>query len=417
MQRRRIVVAGGGAAGFFGAITCAEDTPDAEVLLLEKSPALLAKVTISGGGRCNVTHACFDPRRLAEYYPRGGRELLGPFHRWQAQDTVDWFTARGVPLKTEADGRMFPVANKSSAVVACLERCARAAGVKVFARRGVRAARRAGAAGGFTLDLTTGETMACDALLLATGGNRNSAGYALASGLGHTIVDPVPSLFTLHVRDARVEGLAGISVPEAELSVPGSGLRQRGPLLVTHEGLSGPAVLKLSAWGARALHDAGYAFDLQVNWAPDGSRAELTQRLQSLKHEYARKHVDTFSPMGLPARLWKSLVRAAGIGEGVPWANVSQSRIEGLSRELGAGVWHVSGKSLFKEEFVTCGGVSLREVDFRTMQSRVCPGLFLAGELLDIDGVTGGFNFQAAWTTGWIAGKSMGQVAQQGAGS
>lgn len=410
MQRRRIVVAGGGAAGFFAAIAAAESRPDAEVLLLEKSPELLAKVTISGGGRCNLTHHCYDPQRLVEYYPRGGRELLGPFHRWQPRDTVAWFTARGVPVKTEADGRMFPVANTSAAVVECLQRAARQAGVQVFTRRGVRTARRPAAGPGFALDLSTGESLACDALMLATGGNRNSAGYGLAHGLGHRIVDPVPSLFTFHVRDARIEGLAGLAVPGAELSVPGAKLRQRGPLLVTHEGLSGPAVLKLSAWGARLLHDAGYDFDLCINWLPDLTRAELTARLQSAKNEHARKHVSTFSPLGLPARLWNSLLGAAGVDGGLPWTGVSRARIEALVRELHAGAWRVRGKSLFKEEFVTCGGADLREVDFRTMQSRVCPGLFLAGELLDIDGVTGGFNFQAAWTTGWIAGKSMGQV-------
>ncbi len=405
----RIAVAGGGAAGFFAALAAREGNPDHEVTIYERSPEPLAKVVISGGGRCNVTHACFDPARLTEAYPRGGRELRGPFHRWQPADTVAWFEDRGVEIKTEPDGRMFPVTDRSRTISECLERAARAAGIPVRVRCGLAgAARRPG--GGFDLRFADGSEAPCDALVLATGGNREGAGFRIAAGLGHTIVPPVPSLFTFAIRDPRLDGLAGLSSPDAEVSAPGPELRQRGPVLITHWGLSGPAVLRLSAWGARTLHDQGYRFDLEVAWVAGLAAEAAEARFRELRATEGRKQVRTWCPWELPQRLWASLVGHAGIADGTSWARLRGEEARRLARELTGGRYRVHGQSLHKEEFVTCGGVALDEVDFRTMESRIAPGLYLAGEVLDIDGITGGFNFQAAWTTGRIAGEALAAV-------
>jgi len=406
MSERRISIVGAGAAGFFAAVAAAEARPDADVTLYEATAHPLAKVKVSGGGRCNVTHACFEPRELATRYPRGGRELLGPFSHWQPRDTVAWFTARGVALKTEADGRMFPVTDDSATVVDCLQDAARSAGVKLRLQCGVKSAARP-ASGGFELTLTTGETAVCDRLILATGGNKSNAGFEIARAFGHAIEPPVPSLFTFHCDDPRLQGLSGVSVADAATAVVGRPLRERGPLLITHWGLSGPAVLKLSAWGARILHDCDYTFTLQVSWAPRFNPESLRGELEAARTANPRKQVSTWSPASLPLRLWERLVAAAGIGEGTTWAGAGNPALRALAAQVCAGEFAVKGKSMFKEEFVTCGGVRLAEVDFKTMESRLVPGLHFAGEVLDIDGVTGGFNFQSAWTTGWIAGRAM----------
>ncbi len=403
---RRVVVIGGGAAGVFAAIACAEAGPGTDVTVLEKGTQLLSKVRISGGGRCNVTHACFDAWELAANFPRGGRELLGPFKTFQPRDTVAWFAARGVALKTEADGRMFPVSDSSATVIDCLLGAARAAGVTLRAGCGVEAIAR-GRDGGFDVRLGKTESLSCDRVLLATGGCRTAAGGALAVSLGHRLEAPVPSLFTFHVETPWVRELAGVAVESAEVSVPAVGLRESGALLLTHWGLSGPAILRLSAWGARALHDLDYSFSLRVNWLPhldpEGVAAELESRRRD---QSARLIVNSPIPT-LTARLWERLVLAAGIARDTRWAELSRAGRQQLIGQLLRTELPVTGRSLNKDEFVTCGGVRLGEVTFRTMESRVCPGLHLAGELLDIDGITGGFNFQAAWTTGWIAGRAM----------
>ena len=360
---------------------------------------------MSGGGRCNVTHECFEPRELVKKYPRGGRELLGAFHRWQPRDTVAWFSERGVETKTEEDGRMFPVTDDSATIVDCLFHAAEAAGVKIVTSLGLRTAERAG--GGFWLTLTDGTNERCEKLLLATGGNRSSAGFTIAEKLGHAIEPLVPSLFTFHIDDARLIGISGVSVENVSVSVRGTKLRESGPLLVTHWGLSGPAVLKLSAWGARELAAANYEFPLVVNFVPPHTRDSLVRELTAAREKNLRKQITTLSPLPLPQRLWEKLVTAAGIAPTTPWNGVSNAALGTLAAQLTAAEFKVVGKSLFKEEFVTCGGVRLSEVDFRTMESRVCPGLHFAGEVLDIDGVTGGFNFQSAWTTGWLAGQAM----------
>lgn len=405
MSGKRIVVVGGGAAGFFGAIKAAEDAPSADVVLLEKSPELLAKVSLSGGGRCNVTHHCFEVDRLVQNYPRGGRELLGPFHRFQPRDTVAWFESRGVRLKVEPDGRMFPVTDRSATIVEALLTAARDAGVKILTSRGLQDLSRV-AGGGFDLTLTDGDHLAGDKVLLATGGNKNTAGYRLAAAVGHTIVEPVPSLFTFTVEDPALRSLAGLSVKEAQVSAPGQRLVQRGPLLITHWGLSGPAVLKLSSWGARAFADVEYRFEVRVAWQ-SGNREAVVAALEAMRKQHPARAVAAGGAMELPARLWEWLCVRAGVELNRPWSRLSKEQVARLVSEVTDARLEVVGKSTFKDEFVTCGGVALKEVNFKTMESRVCPGLHLAGEVLDIDAVTGGFNFQAAWTAGWLAGQAM----------
>jgi predicted flavoprotein YhiN len=428
MTTPRAVIVGGGAAGFFGAITCAETHPAREVILLEASPTTLAKVKISGGGRCNVTHACFDPRELVKRYPRGGRELLGAFHRWQPRDTIDWFAARGVTLKTEADGRMFPVTDDSQTIIDCLQSAAQKAGVQIRTRCAVSSAMWAGCphpadknpkpnsrgedtppTSVFTLTLSTGETLTCDRLLIATGGPKAGPAPSLAAQLGHTVEPPVPSLFTFNITDARLHELAGLSVADVVASIPGTRLRESGPLLVTHWGLSGPAILKLSAWGARELHARDYRFTLQLDWLGGKPADQVRSLLAEARTAYPRRQVATASPFAtLPQRLWERLVAGAGLPPDIVWTSLSNDRLLALVRQLTAAEFSVAGKSTHKDEFVTCGGVRLSEVDFKTMQSRRVPGLHFAGEALDIDGVTGGFNFQAAWTTGRLAGLALG---------
>ena len=412
-DKTRVVVVGGGAAGFFAAIACAEKLGAAgEVTLFEATAHPLAKVRISGGGRCNVTHACFEPRELVKAYPRGGRELLGAFHRWQPRDTVEWFAARGVETKTEADGRMFPVTDDSATIVDCLTRAAESAGVTVRTSLGVRKVERlgrAGAAPDFWLTLTDASTQRCDRLLLATGGNKSSAGLAIAQALGHAIEPPVPSLFTFHIDDARLIGLSGVSVENVAASVPGTKLRVTGPLLITHWGLSGPAILKLSAWGARELAACNYEFKLAVNFTPGHTRESLLREFAAVRTAHSRKQLSTWNPLGLPQRFWERLLTTVGIAPATQWAGVAGAALGALAAQLTGAEFAVVGKSMNKEEFVTCGGVRLSEVDFKTMESKLCPGLFFAGEVLDIDGITGGFNFQSAWTTGWLAGQAMGR--------
>ncbi len=394
---------GGGAAGFFAAIAAAEQ--GAAVTLLEKSARFLDKVRISGGGRCNVTHACFETREFATRYPRGGKALLSPFTQFSARDTVTWFEARGVPLKVEADGRMFPVTDSSQTIVDCLMNAAQQAGVSLRLNATVESVAKT-TDHRFELHLAGGEKVISDKLLLATGGCRAVAAGQLAVSLGHTLEPPVPSLFTFQIECPWLRSLAGVSTL-AEVSVPGTKLRERGPLLVTHWGLSGPAALKMSAWGARALHDLNYRFSLVVNWLPEMSAGNILQEFQARRETAGAKLVVNVPLVPLTSRLWEQLVLAAGIGRDQRWAGLTKAQAQALAQQLTRTEFSVTGKSLNKDEFVTCGGVRLNEVNFKTMESKPCPGLHFAGELLDIDGITGGFNFQAAWTTGWIAGHAM----------
>ena len=401
----RIVIVGGGAAGFFAALACADAGFTGEIIILEKTSRFLSKVKISGGGRCNVTHACFNEREFATRYPRGDRALIAPLKRFQASDTVAWFEARGVKLKTESDGRMFPVTDSSQTIIDCLMNAARTRRVQLRTDCGVERASKTST--GFELALTTGETLACDKLLLATGGCRTPALGQLAVSLGHTLEPPVPSLFTFHVATPWLRELAGISVESVEVSVAETKLRERGPLLVTHWGLSGPAILRLSAWGARVLHQMDYRCVVRVNWLPHLNDGTLAKEFDARRQSQPARLVVNASIPPLPSRLWEQLVLATGISRETRWSALSRPAQHKLIQALLRGDFPVSGKSLNKDEFVTCGGVKLSEVDFKTMESRLCPRLFFAGELLDIDGITGGFNFQAAWTTGWIAGQAM----------
>ena len=403
------MIAGGGAAGFFAAIACAQAQSENDVRIYERASHFLTKVRISGGGRCNVTHAALEPRTFSSRYPRGERALIGALHRFSPEDTVVWFERRRVQLKREEDGRIFPVTDSSATVIDCLMSEAKSAGVQLIARNGVEAAERCD--DGFIVRLTSGEFLPCDRLLLATGGARDVAGAVIARDLGHTIEPPVPSLFSLHIATPWLRELPGVSVPDVELSVPGTSLRERGPLLITHNGVSGPAVLRTSAWGARLLAERDYEFTLRVNWLPDMDDSEIAAELQARRTTQRKRHVASSPIAPIPARLWEQLAVQAGVTRETIWTTVTRAQAVALAGLLTRTELPVNGKSLNKDEFVTCGGVSLREVNFKTMESRIVPHLYFAGELLDIDGITGGFNFQAAWTTGWIAGHGMADVA------
>ena len=408
MPPLRVAVVGGGAAGFFGAIAAA--SPQTQVTVFEAGRQVLSKVRISGGGRCNVTHACFDPSLLVKHYPRGNKALRGPLTQFQPRDTVEWFRLRRVKLKTEADGRMFPVTDDSATIVDCLTGSASKVGVAV--KTGSPVVRWERSNSHFTLQLKSGERWDCDRILLASGSSPQ--GHRLAQQLGHRIIAPVPSLFTFKMRDDRLQGLAGVSVPEVtlKLQIPHNlKLEQTGSLLVTHWGLSGPAVLKLSAWGARSLHDSHYNATLIVNWIPNTKAEEVRQLLLDRKVTAAKRTIASRPALQLPKRLWQSLTQASDIPPTLRWADLSKRSLNRLVQELTQGRYEVQGKGQFKEEFVTCGGVDLKQVNFKMMESRCCPGLYFAGEVLDIDGVTGGFNFQSAWTTSWIAGGAIARSA------
>ena len=400
-----VVVAGGGPAGFFAAIRCAELNPGLRILILEKASQTLGKVLISGGGRCNVTHACFEPAKLITYYPRGGNELRGAFTRFQPADTVAWFEKRGVKLKTEADGRMFPVTDSAKTIADILLFEAKNAGVKVHVGTALLKVEK-NSKGGFKLEVRKDAEvlpLQTKSLLIATGSDSKTR--EIVKSLGHSIEEPVPSLFTFNIKDKRIEGLAGVSVEDVTLKM--DSVTTRGPLLITHWGMSGPAVLKCSAWGARILFDKKYASPLTVNWLGDYSPDAALEVLQRNRdwHENARKKIATNTAFSqIPIRLWKQLTDFIGDKN---WADVSKAELRKLAGELAGGEYRIQGKGQFKEEFVTCGGVKLNEVDFKTMQSRIVENLYFAGEVLDIDGLTGGFNFQSSWTTGWLAGSAI----------
>ena len=400
----KVLVIGGGAAGFFGAISLAIHQPKSDITIIEASNQVLGKVKISGGGRCNVTHHCFNPSQLIANYPRGGKELRGAFTRFQPQDTVNWFEARGVKLKTEADGRMFPVTDSSQTIIDCLINTAQNKGINIRTKTPVKDIDKL--ASQFIVTLKSGEIIKADKILLATGSNR--LGYQWAEKLGHTIQSPIPSLFTFKISDSRIQDLAGVSSKNAHLSLTvkkGKKLEQQGPLLITHWGMSGPAVLKLSAWGARILFDKKYQTDLTVNWLPEYNSETIKTELNNLKTKIAKQKVSNYNGYSIPKRLWQSLVDYSLVKKDKTWAEITKKEIEKLAAELTRGVYSIEGKGVFKDEFVTCGGVTLKEVNFQTMESKICQNLFFAGEILDIDGVTGGFNFQNAWTTGWLSGK------------
>lgn len=400
-----IAVVGGGAAGFFAAVTAAEANPDAQVHLFEKGRRFLTKVKVSGGGRCNVTHHCFDPAEFSRNYPRGSRELKAAFHRWQASDTVQWFESRRMKMKAEPDGRMFPVTDSSQSVIDTLTDAAKASNVSLRPNTGIKSIHATHT--GIALTFEAGETTLYDRVCIAAGSLKGSTLPSSLEAIGHTIEPLVPSLFAVNCSDKRTEGMAGVSVPQASVRIQGSKQWQTGPLLITHKGLSGPAILRLSAWEARAAHQAGYHFPLEVAWTGETNREKILEVLRQHTRSAAKKMVKNACPFPLPQRLWDKLLESAATQPDTPWSQVPKSQLQSIASEVAASVFSITGKTTNKEEFVTCGGVRLKEVDFRTMESRIAPRLHFAGETLDIDGITGGFNFQAAWTTGRIAGLAM----------
>ncbi|CAM2839211.1 BaiN/RdsA family NAD(P)/FAD-dependent oxidoreductase [Flavobacterium frigoris] len=395
-QNFDIIIVGGGAAGFFTAINIVEKNPKLKVAILERGAEVLQKVRISGGGRCNVTHACFEPNELVKYYPRGEKELRGPFHQFCSGDTIEWFEKHGVELKIEDDGRMFPVSNSSQTIIECFLTATQKLGIEVLTGQSVQSI--------FKKDNlwkieTQNENYIAEKLILATGSNPKI--WEMLQTYGHAIVSPVPSLFTFNIKDSRIKELPGVAA-QVTVKVKDTKLTSTGPLLITHWGMSGPAVLKLSAWGARILHDKNYQFTIFVNWLNDVETSEAEKILKDLKQEHAKKAVSKKSHFDFPNRLWESLVLASGIEAETKWADLSKAQLQNLSNQLTNGTFQVNGKSTFKEEFVTAGGIDLKEVNFKTMESKLHENLYFAGEIVNIDAITGGFNFQNAWTSGFI---------------
>jgi len=399
---KKVIIIGGGAAGFFTAINAKEQNPDLDITILEKGKEVLQKVKISGGGRCNVTHACFEPKELVKFYPRGEKELLGPFHTFMTGDTFEWFDNRGVPLKIESDNRVFPEANTSQAIIDCFENAVDTLGIKLLKNHGVNAIEQKG---NQWLVVTKNETFVADKLVVAAGSSNKA--WELVESLGHSVIEPVPSLFTFNIKDKRIIDLLGISVPNATVNIVGTKLEANGPLLITHWGMSGPAVLKLSSFGARVLAEKGYQYNVEVNWLSRPTE-KIVNVLLKLKKKQPKKQVLLKSPFTeIPRRLWERLVLAAGVVETFKWADLSNDHIEKLANQLTKGVYNANGKSTFKEEFVTAGGIDLKEINFKRFESRKHNNLFFVGEMLNIDAVTGGFNFQNAWTGGFIAAKAI----------
>jgi hypothetical protein len=404
-QQFDIIIVGGGAAGFFTAINIVEKNPKLKVAILERGADVLQKVRISGGGRCNVTHACFEPNELVKFYPRGEKELRGPFHQFSSGDTIEWFKNHGIELKIEGDGRMFPVSNSSQTIIDCFLQATQKLGISVLTGQSVQSI--------FNIEIvdqklwkveTQTEKYLVEKLILATGSNPKI--WEMLQTFGHAVVNPVPSLFTFNIKDSRIKELPGVATL-ATVKVKDSKLESTGPLLITHWGMSGPAILKLSAWGARILNDKNYQFTIFVNWLNDADQEEVEKKLKELKQEHAKKSVSKKSPFELTNRLWESLVLASGIEAETKWADLSKLHLQNLASQLTNGTFQVNGKSTFKEEFVTAGGIDLKEINFKTMESKLHNNLYFAGEIVNIDAITGGFNFQNAWTSGFIVANAI----------
>ncbi|MCB0464877.1 MAG: NAD(P)/FAD-dependent oxidoreductase [Aequorivita sp.] len=406
MKQADVIIIGGGAAGFFTAINAAENNPKLKIIILERGKEVLTKVKVSGGGRCNVTHAEFLPKELTQNYPRGEKELLGPFHTFMTGDTIAWFEKRGVELKIEEDGRIFPISDSSQTIIDCFLLEAKKLGVEILRNQSVKEIQKSG--GHFIIN-TTSDTFSAEKIVVATGSNPKI--WKLLEDLGHTIVPAVPSLFTFNIKDPRILDLSGVSTTASvkvlvPKGVPPLGVRGL-PLLITHWGMSGPAILKLSAWGARMLEPLKYNFNIEVNWLNNLSDKEVLDSLKGLKISQGKQTIFKYAQFELPKRLWQSLVKATGISETLTWADATRENLQNLANQLTACNFEVTGKSTFKEEFVTAGGVDLKEVNFKTFQSRICKNLYFAGEVLNIDAITGGFNFQNAWTGAYLVAKTI----------
>lgn len=417
-----VLIIGGGASGFFAAIHIAENNPNLKIGILEKGKNVLAKVKVSGGGRCNVTHAEFDPKELSKNYPRGEKEILGPFHKFCSGDTIDFFQERGVELKIEEDGRMFPESNSSQTIIDCfLDETVRL-GVKVLKHSAVTKMEFSEEQQVWNITTIKNEYQ-CKKLLMATGSSPKV--WSMLKDLGHTIVPPVPSLFTFNIKDGRIKGIPGVSTTarvkiiakkkyNSKITVAlkskvaeGTLLESEGPLIITHWGMSGPAILKLSAWGANILHDCNYKFDVVVNWLPQFHEGAVIEYLMKIKEVEAKKTVLRTKTVEVPKRLWVNLVKASGILDQLTWADVTKIQLQSLADQLTNSRFGVDGKSTFKEEFVTAGGVDLKEINFKTYKSKKVPNLFFAGEVINVDAITGGFNFQNAWTSGYLAAQGI----------
>ena len=401
-MKKKLIIIGGGASGFFAAINAAEINSDLEVLILEGSAKVLQKVKVSGGGRCNVTHACFTPSELVEFYPRGKKELRGPFHQFMTGDTMEWFENRGIPLKIEDDNRIFPESNSSQTIIDCFLESAKNAGVILKTSTRVDSIEKK--EDQFIVKANS-EDFIADYVLIASGSNTKV--WNIMEVLEHSVIQPVPSLFTFNITDARLQDIPGISVPNASVKVLNSKLTEQGPLLITHWGLSGPGILKLSAWGALEFHKKEYNFEIEVNWLSKKQETVL-EFLKSQKKKQAKKQVILRSVFEeIPKRLWEKFVIAAEIPIDSQWAQLSNNQLETISKQLTQCVFNVHGKSTFKDEFVTAGGIDLKEINFKRFESKIHKNLFFAGEVLNIDAVTGGFNFQNAWTSAWIVANSL----------
>lgn len=400
----RLVVIGGGAAGFFCAVNAARMHPGLEVIIIEKTSKLLSKVRISGGGRCNVTHACFSIPEILKRYPRGANFVKKTFHEFFTEDTIAWFKERGVLLKTESDGRMFPATDSSETIINCLLREADKYKVKIQLNKEVKTIIKKEAH--WQLTFANGENILTDYVCIACGGYPKAAMFDWITSIGHNIEPPVPSLFTFNVPGNSITELMGVS-STARVKIKGLKLEEEGPVLITHWGLSGPAVLKLSARGARELFGLNYRFTVQVNWCTEFNEQSIREEFSVLRSSYATQKVINKNKFGLPQRLWDYLCRISDVSENMRWAELTSSSQNKLIKNICAQELNVEGKTTFKEEFVTAGGIKLSEVNAVTMESKIVPGLFFAGEILDVDGVTGGFNFQHAWTSGWISARSI----------
>ncbi len=409
-----LVIIGGGAAGFFSAVNAARMNPSLRVTILEKSGKLLSKVKVSGGGRCNITHACFDIAEMSRNYPRGGNFVKKAFHQFFTTDTVNWFEERGIKLKRESDGRMFPVSDTSQTIINCLLEEAAKQQVAVRVNTEVMSIKRED--GKFEIETKTGESIGADYLLIASGGIVQLEKFAWLKTVGHQIQLPVPSLFTFNLATEKaassVTQLMGVAVENVFIKIPGTKLSQQGPLLITHWGFSGPAVLKLSAWGARELSERKWNFDISINWLGEVNEQELREKFADMRHNASSQKIKGKNKFHLPNRLWDFLAELSGVKDDMRWADLPSAVQNNFIRNLCNYSASINGKTTFKEEFVTAGGITTSEIDHNTMMSKLVPGLFFAGEVMDVDGITGGFNFQHAWTSGYIAAKAIAELAK-----
>lgn len=403
MSGINIGIIGGGASGFFAAIEIASKNPDFQVTILEKTDKLLSKVKISGGGRCNVTNACYDINELIKNYPRGSKELRSVFHRFSTKDTTDWFESKGVKLKTEKDNRVFPVTDNSETIINLFLELSKKYNIEIIKNYSVKEIEKTSS--GFIVNPDSKFKISFDKLIIASGGFSNPEFYKIFEKLGHTIVPPVPSLFTFNLENHPLTGLEGISLEKVKIKIKDTKYEQEGAFLITHWGFSGPAVLKLSAFAARAINEMNYNFRILINWIPDIK--EVNKELLNIKSKFLNQKISSHSYFNLPLRLWKRLTELSDINEDLKWTEASNEKLKYLASVLTENQFLVKGKTTFKEEFVTAGGINLKEIDFKTMESKICKGLFFAGEVLDIDGITGGFNFQSAWSTAYIAAKAI----------